>query len=104
MREVLGLSSVKPSANAPKPKKYTEDRNVKMPELHKVMAEQDAKFSHIRINSDVITTQEVSPMCRLMEPRFRKRVHDALGQKGRLLRGAHNRLVQMVVHEKKLID
>lgn len=99
MRDVMGLSNVKASETAPKAKKYKPDPNVKMPDLHKVMAEQDAKFSHIKINTDVIRTQEVSPMCRLMQPRYRKRVHDVLGQKGRLMPGSHNRLVQMVVYE-----
>ena len=97
----MGLSCVKPSSNAPKPKKLVPGPDVKMPELHKVMAEQDAKFSHINVNADVVRTQEASPMCRLMEPRYRKRVHDVLGQRGRLLPGAHNRLVQMVVYEKR---
>ena len=55
IRDVLGLSRVKPSANAPKHASHLKPKTlVQEPELHRIMKEKDSAFDHVNINKNLL--------------------------------------------------
>lgn len=55
IRDVMGLSRVKPSANAPKHAAHMKPTSVvQEPEIHRLMKEKDEHFDYVNINKNLL--------------------------------------------------
>ena len=101
MREVMGISRVKPSSRAPAHKKHTTPMFVRQEaDLATLMKEKDSLFSHVKLSTDLLKDRQMSPQCKLMDKRYRERVHYFVrGAKDKLMPGPYNTLLQKVINE-----